>query len=253
MARNESLDLAINGIDMHVALSGDGEPLFLLHGGGGAGVNWKGIFDAPVEGYRFVIPDLRGHGGSTNPSGEFSIRQCALDVLAMADRLKIDRFKAIGVSLGAKALLHVATLQPQRVSAMVVVSATPYFPEQARAAMAALTPETRSEAEWAQMRSWHRHGDEQILAIWRAMRGLKDSHADMAFTPPLLATISARTLIVHGDRDPLYPVQLAVEMYQAIPDASLWVVPGGGHGPIFGQAAALFKDTAIRFLTQHQN
>jgi len=252
-ARDEGVDLEINGIEMHVALRGDGEPLLLLHGGGGAGVNWKGIFDAPAEGFRFVIPDLRGHGGTTNPSGQFSIRQCARDVLAMADRLNIDRFKAIGVSLGAKTLLHVATLQPQRVTAMVVVSATPYFPEQARSAMAALTPETRSEAEWAQMRSWHRHGDDQILAIWRSMRELKDSHTDMAFTPPLLATISARTLVVHGDRDPLYPVQLAVDMYEAIPNASLWVVPGGGHGPIFGPNAAAFREAAIRFLTQDQN
>src|SRR6476620_2176439 len=149
--RDESLELNVNGIDMHVDIRGDGEPLVLLHGGGGAGVNWNLIFDAPVEGFRLIVPDLRGHGRSTNPSGEFSIRQCALDVLAMLDRLGIDRFKAIGVSLGAKTLLHVATSQPARVVAMVVVSATPYFPEQARIAMAGLTPETRSDAEWTQM------------------------------------------------------------------------------------------------------
>ena len=49
------------------------------------------------------------------------------------DHLRVDRFKAIGVSLGAKTLLHVATAQPSRVDAMVLVSATPYFPQQARA------------------------------------------------------------------------------------------------------------------------
>ena len=249
VSREESFDLELDGMDMHVVVRGKGEPLVLLHGGGGAGVNWNGIFDAPVDGFQLVIPDLRGHGASTNPSGEFSIRQCAFDVLAMADRLKLDRFKAIGVSLGAKTLLHVATLQPQRVTAMVLVSATPYFPDQARAAMAALTPETRTDAEWTQMRSWHRHGDEQILAIWRAMHQLKDSYADMSFTPPLLSSISAPTLIVHGDRDPLYPVRLAVDMFEAIPHASLWVVPRGGHGPIFGPAAAVFRETAISFLT----
>ena len=36
-ARDEGVDLEINGIEMHVALRGDGEPLLLLHGGGGAG------------------------------------------------------------------------------------------------------------------------------------------------------------------------------------------------------------------------
>jgi pimeloyl-ACP methyl ester carboxylesterase len=131
---------------------------------------------------------------------------------------------------------------------MVLVSATPYFPQQARTIMGQLTPENRSDAEWQQMRQWHKHGDEQIRAIWRQMNALKDSYDDMSFTPPYLSTITARTLIVHGDRDPLYPVQLAMEMYTAIPQSSLWVVPNGGHGPIFGDMAGRFAETALTFL-----
>jgi len=71
------------------------------------------------------------------------------------------------------------------------------------------------------------------------------SYDDMAFTPPLLATIQARTLIVHGDRDPLYPVELALELYRSIPHSALWVVPHGGHGPIFGALAPGFVQTAL--------
>ncbi|HEV7786027.1 MAG TPA: alpha/beta hydrolase, partial [Thermoanaerobaculia bacterium] len=132
--------------------------------------------------------------------------------------------------------------------AMVLVSAAPYFPAPARAAMGQLTPETRSDAEWQQMRQWHRQGDEQILKIWAQMNALKDSYEDMSFTPPHLATIAARTLIVHGDRDPLYPVELALEMYRAIPRSYLRVVPNGGHGPIFGELAGRFVETALSFL-----
>ncbi len=56
-------------------------------------------------------------------------------------------------------------------------------------------------------------------------------------------------LIVHGDRDPLYPVELALEMYRAIPSSALWVVPNGGHGPIFGAMAGPFVETALAHLT----
>ena len=84
---------------------------------------------------------------------------------------------------------------------MVLVSATPYFPAQVRAAMAQLSVDAFSDAEWAAQRQRHVHGDDQIRMLFEQMRGLKDSYDDMAFTPPLLATISARTLIVHGDRD----------------------------------------------------
>ena len=114
--------------------------------------------------------------------------------------------------------------------------------------MAQLSVDAFSDADWEAQRLRHRHGDDQIRMLFAQMRGLKDSYDDMAFTPPLLSTIAARTLIVHGDRDPLYPVELALEMYRAIPAASLWVVPNGGHGPIFGALARPFVETAIAHL-----
>jgi pimeloyl-ACP methyl ester carboxylesterase len=152
------------------------------------------------------------------------------------------------MSLGAKTLLHAATQQPSRIDAMVLVSAAPYFPEQARAVMRETTADKRTEAEWQQMRQWHTHGDEQIRALWRMVHEFKDSYADLNFTPPLLSTILARVLIVHGDRDPLYPVDLAAELYAAIPRSHLWVVPNGGHGPIFGSLTAQFTETSLAFL-----
>jgi pimeloyl-ACP methyl ester carboxylesterase len=245
-ARAETV--AVNGIEMRYEVRGEGEPLVLLHGGTGIGANWDLVFPEPPEGFRSIVPDLRGHGGTTNPSGAFTFAQAAADVLALLDHLGVGTFKAIGLSLGAKTLLHVATGQPSRVEAMVLVSATPYFPEQARAIMRQVDPDTRSPAEWEQMRRWHVRGDEQIRALWRMTRAFADDYTDLSFTPPHLATITARTLVVHGDRDPLYPVDLALQLYQAVPRAYLWVVPGGGHGPIFGEAAPRFRETALGFL-----
>ncbi|MGH9759686.1 MAG: alpha/beta fold hydrolase, partial [Blastocatellia bacterium] len=65
---------------------------------------------------------------------------------------------------------------------------------------------------------------------------------------PYMSTITARALIVHGDRDPLYPANIGLELYNAIPRSYLWVVPNGGHGPIFGNFASSFVDTALAFL-----
>jgi pimeloyl-ACP methyl ester carboxylesterase len=242
-------DVDVNGFQLHYEDRGAGDPLLLLHGGTGIGADWQLVFTSgDPDGFRVVVPDLRGHGRSTNPSGAFTFRQCAKDMFALLDRVGIERTKAIGLSAGAKTLLHMATEQPGRVEAMVLVSATPYFPAPARAAMAQLSVASFSDAEWATHRRRHVHGDDQIRMLFEQMRGLKDTHDDMAFTPPLLATITARTLIVHGDRDPLYPVELALEIYRSIPGSALWVVPNGGHGPIFGPLAARFVDTAVAFL-----
>ena len=243
----------VPGFQLYYEDRGEGEPLLLLHGGTGIGRDWQHVFTAgDPDGYRLIVPDLRGHGRSTNPSGRFTFREVAQDTFALLDRLGIQRVKAIGMSAGAKTLLHAATQQPDRVEAMVLVSATPYFPAPARVAMAQLSADTLSDAEWATLRQRHIHGDEQIRMLYAQMRGLKDSHDDMAFTPPLLATIAARTLIVHGDRDPLYPVEMAMELFRSIPHSSLWVVPNGGHGPIFGKMAPASVDTALAFLTGNE-
>ena len=128
------------------------------------------------------------------------------------------------------------------------------FPQQARSIMREMVPENRTESERQQMRQRHKHGDEQILAIWKQSNAFKDSYSDMNFTPPYLSTITAKTLIVHGDRDPLYPVGLAAEMHQAIPNSYLWIIPNGGHGPIFreysgtGENTGHFAETALDFL-----
>ena len=67
---------------------------------------------------------------------------------------------------------------------------------------------------------------------------MKDSHDDMNFTPRSLSGITTPTLIVYGDRDPLYPVEMALEMHRAIPRSALSIVPSAGHGPVFFGAAA---------------
>jgi len=237
---------------MHYQVRGEGETLLLLHGFFGCGADWERIFPEPPPGYRLIIPDRRGHGRSTNPSGTFTMRRSGLDILGLLDHLTLDRVKVIGLSVGAKSMLHVSTMQPERIEAQVLVSGTPRFPEQARVIMRQVKVEGNSEEEWEAMRRCHKLGDEQIRMLWRQAYAFKDKYDDMNFTPDDLSRVTARTLIVYGDRDPFYPVELGVELYRSIPGSSLWVVPNSGHGPIFGERAAQFVKTALAFLGGEQ-
>jgi len=239
----------VNGIDLYYETEGSGEPLLLLHGGGGCLDHWAlAGRDLLAREYMLVMPDARGHGRSTNPSRTITHHQCALDMLGLLDQLAIKKCRAIGISMGGNILLHMATLQSERIEAMVLVSAAMYFPEQARKIMRQVPAAADwSPDEWQVMRKRHKLGDEQIMALSEWQRGLKDSYDDMNFTPASLSRIAASALIVYGDRDPLYPVEMAVEMYRAIPRSSLCVAPNAGHGPVFFDAAAQFVQTSLAF------
>jgi pimeloyl-ACP methyl ester carboxylesterase len=239
----------INDIDIFCEIEGSGDPLLLLHGGTGCHENWiHAGGEAFLHEYTLIKPDARGHGRTNNPQPTITHRQCALDALALLDHLGITKCRAIGLSMGGNILLHMATMQPDRIEAMVVVSATMYFPEQARAIMRQVpTPENQSAEAWVAMRKSHKLGEKQIAALWNWTREMKDSHDDMNFTPPSLSRIRARTLIVYGDRDPLYPVEMAIDMYRAIPSSAFWVVPNRGHGPVFSQDAAQLAQAALAF------
>jgi pimeloyl-ACP methyl ester carboxylesterase len=237
----------LNGVPIYFEVHGTGESLLLLHGFSGSSQDWRPSIDSWGTGFQLIIPDLRGHGRSGILSGTFRHRDAAADIIALLDFLGVRVCNGVGISCGGNILLQMATLQPERVKSMVLVSATPYFPAQARAIMRRYA-DALPEPEWETLRRRHPGGDDQIRAILESTTAFADSYDDMNFTPPLLSTIQARTLIVQGDRDPLYPVELSLEMAKAIPQSSLWIIPGGGHGPVFGERWLDFLRTSVRFL-----
>jgi pimeloyl-ACP methyl ester carboxylesterase len=240
--------LTVNGIEQHYELVGEGTPLLWLHGFLGCGADWRHMFGEPPAGYQLIAPDMRGHGASTNPTGEFSFRQVGQDIAALLRHLDVTRVKAIGVSGGGIALLHLATLEPSTIASMVVVSAPPYFPEQARAIQRQSSEAMFGDAAMAHMRASHQYGEPQVQQLIAHARDLAESYDDVNFTPSLLSRITADTLIVFGDSDPFYPVSLAEELNAAIPKSRLWVIPGGGHAPVFGPDAPAFVQQAVGFL-----
>jgi pimeloyl-ACP methyl ester carboxylesterase len=241
--------VAVNGMEMYYETSGQGEPLVLLHGFNGSGQNWAKFVPEFARRYQVIVPDLRGHGRSTNPSGKFTHRQSALDVFALLDSLGVKQVKAMGISTGGMTLIHMATKQPARVEAMVLIGATIYFPEQARVIMRKAAPESLTPEMIARRREIHKHGDGQIRALQQQFYDFRNSYDDMNFTGPYLSTITARTLIVHGDRDQFFPVEIPQEMYRSIPKSYLWIIPRGGHVPIFDLELP-FVATALKFLEE---
>lgn len=225
--------LKVDGIEMYYEIIGEGEPLILLHGWSQSGQTWSGVADDFAKHFQVIIPDLRGHGATDNPSREyFTMKQLALDVYALLDHLKIDSFRAMGISMGGVTLLHMATQQPNRIDSMVLIGAFSYISADSVKIARSIDLDNIPDDQMHRFREIHKHGDEQIIAMMEWQKIAADDYESTAFTPPYLATIKANTLIVHGERDRRVPVSIALEMYEAIPESYLWIVPNGGHVPI---------------------
>ena len=236
-----------NGARIYYEIEGEGTPLLLIHRFFESGAMWAPVRAALAAKYRLIIVDMRGHGRSTNPSAAFTHKQSALDTFAVLDKLGIRNVKAIGVSSGGMTLLHMATQQPGRIEQMAVIGATSHTPLPARGLIRKRGQENFTDNALKRLREIHARGDEQIRQLQRSFSAAADNYDDMNFTTPLLSTIKAETLIVHGDRDNLFPIEIAVEMYRSIPRSYLWIIPNGGHIPVFAPLAAGFPNLVLDF------
>lgn len=96
---------------------GAGRPVILLHGGMGNSRNFGYQVPALVDaGYRAVVIDSRGHGRSTRDTRPYSYVLMGSDVLAVMDRLGIERAAFVGWSDGACTALILGDQHPERVA-----------------------------------------------------------------------------------------------------------------------------------------
>jgi pimeloyl-ACP methyl ester carboxylesterase len=114
-ARSRSVDLPEGGrLFVHELAGPPGAPtLLLLHGWRGtAAGNWATAMPALARDFRVIAPDLRGHD-----------RGAVDDVIGLADALGVERFIAVGYSLGSAVAAELARRHPDRVQAMVLCAA----------------------------------------------------------------------------------------------------------------------------------
>ena len=89
---------------------------------------WDRQIGALTEHYRVLRFDTRGHGASDVLSGDTSMEALGLDVLQLADTLRIDRFAWCGLSLGAMVGQWLAIHAPQRLTHLVLSNASAFLP-----------------------------------------------------------------------------------------------------------------------------
>jgi pimeloyl-ACP methyl ester carboxylesterase len=113
----------VKGVRMRYFVGGEGPPLVLIHGLGGAAANWTELVPLLVRRHRLLVPNLPGHGGSTALPAVSGLQPFADRVALVAAREGMLPASVVGHSLGGMVALHMTLRQPDDVDALVLAAA----------------------------------------------------------------------------------------------------------------------------------
>lgn len=215
------------------------------------------LFDAQVadlsDRWRVVRFDLPGHGRSAAPGGRCTVPAMAADVLALLDRLGVERFHYAGISLGGAIGQQLALDAPDRVLSLTVLASAACFPDppswrargatvraQGTEAMVASRTGTWWVANFAQREP---REAERVLQMLRdtprdGYAACCEAIADFDVRAEL-HRITAPTLVLAGRDDPATPVDVVREVADGIPGARFDVIADAAHLLTVEQPAAV--------------
>ncbi|WP_410666266.1 alpha/beta fold hydrolase [Amycolatopsis sp. lyj-84] len=221
-------------------------PLVLLHAFPVDARMWDAVRAPLSERLRLITPDQRGLGRSPLPETgrEPSLDDAARDVVALLDRLELDRVVLGGCSMGGYLTMAVLRVAPERVGGLVFLDtkAAADTPEaaQARHDLAARVeaegagwlPETLTPGLLAENTRPEVADRLRELITTQPPSGIAWAARAMAARPDSVETLRSANvpaLVVVGEEDGLTPLDAANALVETLPDATLVVLPEVGH------------------------
>ncbi len=120
-------------VRLNYFVEGEGTPVTLLHGFTQSGRSWREVIKTIPGGWRWVVPDLRGHGETrTRPGAPCTMDACLGDLEMLWDHLDVQRTHLVGYSMGGRLALHVAARKPERLLSLLTIGAHAGLEEDAR-------------------------------------------------------------------------------------------------------------------------
>lgn len=113
----------INSVKLYYEVTGEGEPLLLLHGGLGGSDHFSKIISSLTESFKVITVDRRGHGRSYDNGGPYTYAAMADETAAFLDHLQLESVNVLGFSDGGVVGYHLASTYPDKVRKLVAVGA----------------------------------------------------------------------------------------------------------------------------------
>lgn len=267
-----AIDMAdVNGTRIRYEITGEGDPLVLVHAGIADGRMWEPQIEAFSRRYRVVRYDMRGFGGTRPVAGPYSHHA---DLRGLMDHLGIERASFVGCSLGGAVALDFALSYPEATAALVLVCS----------AVGGFDTDLEPPIEWEELAAAEEAGDlervsELEVRIWVDGPGQDPGRADpqirdlvremnlialrneatglgeaLELDPPAAARlheVRAPALVVAAELDQPVTMQRADLLARDVPGARRATMPGVAHLPNM-ESPEEFNDIVLRFLAEQR-
>ena len=244
-------------IPVKADVSGDGPAVLLLHGQPGSAGDWARVTTGLANDFLVVAPDRPGYGRTGGQALGFAGNADA--VVALLDRLGIDRFIAVGHSWGGGVALSIAARHPQRVRGLVLVSsvgpgapatwddrllATPILGEIFAALTIGATGRLLGIDRVQSLADRRLAGRtlEAVRALTRLTGADTGSRVWQSFVTEqrslltelhllgsVLGSLEVPVAVLHGSADRVVPPSVAAMLTSTIPGAERKLLPGAHH------------------------
>ncbi|EWM11885.1 alpha/beta fold hydrolase [Kutzneria sp. 744] len=245
----------VNSVEIDADTFGEpGRPtVLLLSGSGGSKDFWQPEFCQKLaEAAGFVIRyDMRDTGQSTTyPVGEpgYTMLDLAADPIALLDHFGVRRAHFVGISMGGAVAQLIGINHADRVASLTLLSTSgggPDLPGPTEALRAFFAAEQPSDPVEAAVAAWRAYAARSVpfdeaatrklvtdeYARTKNIEALSNAHATKRIDSwtGRLGEITAPTLVIHGDEDPLFPIEHGRALADAIPGAELLTLKQVGH------------------------
>jgi pimeloyl-ACP methyl ester carboxylesterase len=250
-------------VDCDYTVEGSGPPLFLIHGIGAARDAWRFMVPTLCGHFTVVTYDLRGHGTSPLPDGDFGLDELVADLERVRERTGFERAHFAGHSLGGQIGPAYALKYPDRVLALGLLST------------AAFRTEDDSSRVWGVVKAMEEKGIAKVLetltARWftdefiaanpdlvkRRLKQVIDTNPDVFMNvfriyagtemAPWLHEVTAPSLVLTGENDGGCNPRLNTLIHQALPNSQLVILPHYKHS-ILVEAADEVCENLVTFM-----
>ena len=255
-------------IDCEYSIEGNGPPLFLIHGIGAARNTWRFAMPVLREHFMVITYDLRGHGASPMPQGEFGLDELVADLERVRERTGIEQAHFAGHSLGGMIGPAYARKYPDRVLSLGVLST------------AAFRTQEDSEKVMGVVKAMERDGIPQILRtltdrwftdqfieenaqiVEDRLKQVIETNAEVFLNvfriyasvemSPWLNEVTHRSLVLTGENDGGCNPRLNKQIADAMPNSELVILENYKHSLLL-EAGELVARHLVRFMLSEAN